>query len=160
VPENAQKWASIERQEDKRDYGTSDAMVEFLNEEQCPIEYHFLSGYHPDWIEEKSKEERAALQRRHMLETVERYKDSIDYFQVYNEFWRCPVSRAEAFVPSRGVLCGVDNGLSRSGVRCQRLLAIERAAAHGGRNVGSLSGPRLHRHSRPPTLGVCMSHPR
>jgi hypothetical protein len=26
--------------------------------------------YHPDWIEEKSKEERAALQRRHMLETV------------------------------------------------------------------------------------------
>ena len=34
------------------------------------VEYHFLSGYHPDWIEEKSGEDRAALQRRHMLETV------------------------------------------------------------------------------------------
>ena len=62
MPENAQKWASVERQEDKRDYGTSDAIVDFLNEEQCPVEYHFLSGYHPNWIEEKSREERAALQ--------------------------------------------------------------------------------------------------
>jgi hypothetical protein len=101
VPENAQKWASIERMEGKPDFVTSDAVAEFLNDHKCPVEYHFLSGYHPEWIKEKSAEERAASQRRHMLETVERYKDSVDYFQVYNEFWRCPVSRAEAFVPSK-----------------------------------------------------------
>ncbi len=101
VPENAQKWASIERAEGKRDFATSDAMVDFLKAQQCPVEYHFLSGYHPEWIDEKTAEQRAALQRRHMLDTVERYRHSVDYFQVYNEFWRCPVSRAEAFVPSR-----------------------------------------------------------
>ena len=101
VPENAQKWASIERAEGQRNFATSDAMVEFLKSQQCPVEYHFLSGYHPEWIGEKTAEERAALQRGHMLETVERYRDSVDYFQVYNEFWRCPVSRAEAFVPSK-----------------------------------------------------------
>ena len=101
VPENAQKWASIERSEDRRDYTTSDAMVEFLRNHECSIEYHFLSGYHPAWITEKSAEEKALLQRRHMLETVKHYKDTVDYFQVYNEFWRCPVSRAAAFVPSK-----------------------------------------------------------
>jgi hypothetical protein len=101
VPENFQKWASIERAEGKRDYTTSDVIVDFLNDQQCPIEYHFLSGYHPEWIKKKSAEQQTALQRRHMLETVERYKESVDYFQVYNEFWRCPVSRAAAFVPSK-----------------------------------------------------------
>jgi hypothetical protein len=101
VPENAQKWASIERSEDVRDYETSDAIVDYLRSKGCPIEYHFLSGYHPEWIKEKLPEEQARLQRRHMLETVERYRDSVDYFQVYNEFWRCPVSRADAFVPSK-----------------------------------------------------------
>jgi endo-1,4-beta-xylanase len=101
VPENAQKWASIERSEGKRDFATSDAIVDFLNAQQCPVEYHFLSGYHPEWINEKSPEEMTKSQRHHMLETVERYKDSVEYFQVYNEFWRCPVSRAAAFVPSK-----------------------------------------------------------
>jgi len=101
VPENFQKWASIERKENERNFTTSDVIVEFLNKQQCPVEYHFLSGYHPEWIKEKSAEKKAASQRRHMLETVERYKDSVDYFQVYNEFWRCPVSRAAAFVPSK-----------------------------------------------------------
>jgi hypothetical protein len=101
VPENAQKWASIERAEGNRNFATSDAMVDFLRSQQCPVEYHFLSGYHPEWVGAKTAEQRAELQRRHMLETVERYRDSVDYFQVYNEFWRCPVSRAEAFVPSK-----------------------------------------------------------
>lgn len=101
IPENFQKWASIERKENERNFTTSDVIVDYLNTEHCPIEYHFLSGYHPEWVKEKTDEEKAALQRRHMLEAVERYKDTVDYFQVYNEFWRCPVSAAAAFVPSK-----------------------------------------------------------
>lgn len=103
VPENAQKWYRIEPEEGKRDYRTSDALVNYLKSNDYTIEYHFLTGYHPKWLAEKTDQEKTRLQKSHMLETVERYCDRVDYFQVYNEFWRLPVKKAHAFVDSKSV---------------------------------------------------------
>jgi len=98
VPENSQKWYRIEPTEGKLNYRVSDAIVDFLKANDYAVEYHFLAGYHPKWIAEKSDEDKARLQKAHMLRTVKRYHKRIDYFQVYNEFWRLPVSKAKAFV--------------------------------------------------------------
>ncbi len=98
VPENSQKWYRIEPKEGEFDYSVSDSIVDFLKTNNYAVEYHFLAGYHPKWLADKTDAEKAASQEAHMLRTVERYHKSIDYFQVYNELWRLPVSKARPFV--------------------------------------------------------------
>jgi GH35 family endo-1,4-beta-xylanase len=97
VVENTFKWGQMERVQGKTDYGKTDALVGFFEERDLPLELHFLTGYHPEWLNEKSDEEKAKLQQEHALRTIERYRDKTEYIQVYNEIWHAPIDRAAVF---------------------------------------------------------------
>ena len=59
--------------------------------------YHFLTGYHPDWLDELPDEEKEQRQKDFALEALNRYKDKIAFFQVYNEDQQTHISRAKVY---------------------------------------------------------------
>jgi len=101
------KWSHVEKKEGARDFTRLDPLVDYLHEQRCPIEFHFLTGYHPEWLKEKSPEEKARLQRAHSLAMIERYRDRVDYFQLYNEIWKTHIDRAEVFFDPKTFLVEV-----------------------------------------------------
>lgn len=101
VVENGFKWSAIERKQGAPNYVRTDALVEQFEKRDLPIELHFLTGYHPAWLNDKADTEKGAYQKRHAINLIERYQDSIEYFQVYNEIWHAPITRAKVFFDSK-----------------------------------------------------------
>lgn len=97
VSQNALKWANVERERGRPDFTRVDRMLDLCDEHGVALEYHFLTGYHPDWLEQLPEEERAACQQAFARAVVERYRGRIPFFQVYNEDWLSHVKRAKVW---------------------------------------------------------------
>jgi endo-1,4-beta-xylanase len=97
VAQNALKWAHVEGEKGLRNFKRADEMADLCAKHGIVLEYHFLTGYHPDWLDELPDDEKACTQKEFALEAVERYKDKIRFFQVYNEDQHTHISRAEVY---------------------------------------------------------------
>lgn len=97
VSQNALKWASVERQRGKYDFDRIDRMIDLCARHGVVLEYHFLTGYHPAWLAGLPEEERARCQQAVARAVLDRYRDKIRYFQVYNEDWLTHIERAKVY---------------------------------------------------------------
>lgn len=97
VAQNALKWSSVEQERGRPDFSRIDRMLDLCDEHGVALEYHFLTGYHPEWLAELPEEERAACQAAFARAVVERYRGRIPFFQVFNEDWLTHVKRAKVF---------------------------------------------------------------
>ena len=97
VAQNALKWSNVERERGRPDFTRVDRMLDLCDEHGVTLEYHFLTGYHPDWLEALPEAERAACQQAFARAVVERYRGRIPFFQVYNEDWLSHVKRAKVW---------------------------------------------------------------
>lgn len=79
------KWANVEKVKGTYDWSVVDRLVETFRASGAQVEYHFLTGYHPLWLDAEPEAEKARLQRAYALAALERYKDKIKNYQVYNE---------------------------------------------------------------------------
>jgi len=101
VSQNALKWAHVERERGKPDFAGIDRMLDLCDEHGVTLEYHFLTGYHPEWLKTLPEEERAACQQAFARAVVARYRNRIPYFQVYNEDWLTHGERSKVFFDQR-----------------------------------------------------------
>lgn len=97
VSQNALKWSNVERERGRPDFSRVDRMLDLCEAHGVTLEYHFLTGYHPDWLEGLPEEDRGACQQAFARAVVERYRGRIPYFQVYNEDWLAHVKRAKVW---------------------------------------------------------------
>jgi hypothetical protein len=73
-------------------------MLEFCQEHDIVLEWHFLSGYHPAWLESVTGDrERARLQMENGRTVLKRYQDKVRFFQVINEDWLTHIGRAKVY---------------------------------------------------------------
>ena len=84
IPYSA-KWFYLEPEEGKTFYDDLDAYVNWCLENKIDIEYHFVTGYPPKWLEIKSQAEKQQLLLKHSNELIDRYGGKIHYWQVVNE---------------------------------------------------------------------------
>jgi len=84
IPYSA-KWFYIEPEEGKPFYDDLDAYVNWCLENKIGIEYHFVTGYPPKWLETKPPEEKQRQLLKHSNELIDRYGGKIHYWQVVNE---------------------------------------------------------------------------
>lgn len=85
ITEFSFKWANVEKVKGAYDWTAADKVLETFRASGAELEYHFLTGYHPVWLDSLPTAERAPLQRAFALAALERYKDKIRNYQVYNE---------------------------------------------------------------------------
>lgn len=97
IPQYTQKWDNVESTQGTRDFTAADRLLGFMDDNDILAEHHFLTGYHADWLSDISESKRGEFQRSFALESLERYKDRIKYFQVYNEDWKTHISRAKVY---------------------------------------------------------------
>lgn len=79
------KWYYIETEPGKRDYKDLDAYVEWCTKRDIRIQYHFVTGYEPDWMRRKPAGFRKKALMIHANDLIDRYGDRIDEWQVINE---------------------------------------------------------------------------
>ena len=79
------KWFYTEAEEGKPFYDDLDAYVNWCFENQIEIEYHFVTGYPPKWLESRPQEEKQQQLLRRSNELIDRYGGKIHYWQVVNE---------------------------------------------------------------------------
>ena len=97
-PENLTKWKSYAPEPGVYDFSKIDSMVAYCDAKGIGIEWHFLSGYHPEWFAAmQSNAEKEASQLANSRAVLERYQDKISFFQVFNEDWHTHVERAKVF---------------------------------------------------------------
>jgi GH35 family endo-1,4-beta-xylanase len=97
-PGNATKWRSFARTPDENDFSGVDAMLDFCREHDIVFEWHFLSGYHPAWLETITPDsEKARFQMANGRTVLERYRDKVGFFQVINEDWLTQIGRAKVY---------------------------------------------------------------
>ena len=97
-PENLTKWKSYAPKQGIYDFSKTDAMVAYCNANEISIEWHFLSGYHPEWFTAlQSDAEKEAIQLANSRAVLDRYKNKVRFFQVFNEDWHTHVGRAKVF---------------------------------------------------------------
>lgn len=90
TPENAMKWASTEPRRGVEDFGDADALVDFATAHDQQIHGHALVWYRqlPGWLVadgDPSAGELRALLRRHITDTVGRYRGRVASWDVVNE---------------------------------------------------------------------------
>lgn len=97
-PGNATKWRSFARTPDENDFSRVDAMLDFCREHDIVFEWHFLSGYHPAWLETITPDsEKARYQMANGRTVLKRYRDQVRFFQVINEDWLTHIDRAKVY---------------------------------------------------------------
>lgn len=98
-PGNITKWRAHAKGPDRHDFSRVDAALEFCEERAIDFEWHFFSGYHPEWVGDLPS---VADKARHQVESskavLRRYGDRVRFFQVINEDYRTHVDRARVFV--------------------------------------------------------------
>lgn len=103
-PENLTKWKSYAPDRGVYDFSKIDSMVEYCATNEISVEWHFLSGYHPEWFASvQSDAEKAASQLANSRAVLNRYQDSVNFFQVFNEDWHTHIQRAKVFCDQTGL---------------------------------------------------------
>lgn len=97
VSQNALKWGNVEKQQGRYDFSRIDQMLDLCRQHDVALEYHFLTGYHPTWLAGLPVEERGKCQKAFARAILQRYKDRISFFQVYNEDWLTHIPRAAVY---------------------------------------------------------------
>ncbi|MHB8898407.1 MAG: endo-1,4-beta-xylanase [Thermoguttaceae bacterium] len=97
VAQNAMKWGNVEKEQGQYDFGRIDQMLDLCTRHGVVLEYHFLTGYHPAWLAALPPEEQARCQRAFARAILDRYRDKIAFFQVYNEDWLTHIARAKVY---------------------------------------------------------------
>lgn len=90
------KWQRLEPEEGQRHYEELDKYVDWCAKNGIRMEFHYLSGFTPRWVQLKSREEQKEAWLRHCRQCVDRYHDRIKYWQVINDS-RLTMWAAEAF---------------------------------------------------------------
>jgi GH35 family endo-1,4-beta-xylanase len=97
-PGNLTKWKSFAKNPVENDFSRVDAMLKFCRKQGIAVEWHFLSGYHPDWLADITSEaEKARLQMRNARNVLQRYHDKVQFFQLINEDWLTHIERAKVY---------------------------------------------------------------
>ncbi len=79
------KWISIEPQEGKPDWAALDQYVEWCQKHDVDVEFHFVTGYMPAWLESRPSAIKQVALLEHTKQLFTRYGDRIRYWQVVNE---------------------------------------------------------------------------
>jgi GH35 family endo-1,4-beta-xylanase len=90
------KWQRLEPVEGERHYEELDKYVDWCTKNGIRMEFHYLSGFTPRWVQSKTREEQREAWLRHCMQTVDRYHDRIKYWQVLNDS-RLSMWAADAF---------------------------------------------------------------
>ncbi|MGI9453728.1 MAG: endo-1,4-beta-xylanase [Pirellulales bacterium] len=97
-PENLTKWKSYAPKPGVYDFSKIDSMVEYCAANEISVEWHFLSGYHPEWFTSvQSDAEKASCQLENCRTVLNRYQNTVNFFQVFNEDWHTHIQRAKVF---------------------------------------------------------------
>jgi GH35 family endo-1,4-beta-xylanase len=97
-PGNVTKWRAFAKKPDRNDFSKVDAVLDFCREHDAAFEWHFLSGYHPAWLEGVTPDtEKARYQIENARNVLRRYGDRVQFFQVVNEDWLTHIDRAKVF---------------------------------------------------------------
>ena len=97
-PENLTKWKSYAPKPGVCDFSKIDSMVAYCNANGISIEWHFLTGYHPEWFTSvQSDSEKASCQLENCRTVLNRYQGTVNFFQVFNEDWHTHIQRAKVF---------------------------------------------------------------
>ena len=97
-PTTITKWKSVAKKPDRYDFSKVDAALGFCQGREIAFEWHFLAGYHPEWLEEIGEdEEKGRHQKEHARAILERYRGKVQFFQVTNEDWRTHQDRAKVY---------------------------------------------------------------
>ena len=78
------KWLYIERKPGERYWGDLDKYVDYCTSNHVQIEYHFLSGIAPAWLERDGARQAREFPK-FANDVVARYADRIKYWQITNE---------------------------------------------------------------------------
>jgi GH35 family endo-1,4-beta-xylanase len=98
-PGNITKWRAHAKKPDKQDFSKVDEALEFCEERGIDFEWHFLSGYHPEWLQGvDAVSDKARHQVDNSKEVLRRYGDRVRFFQVINEDWRTHIDRAKVYI--------------------------------------------------------------
>jgi GH35 family endo-1,4-beta-xylanase len=79
------KWQRLEPEQGEHHYEELDKYVDWCARNGITMEFHYLSGFIPNWARRLPTSERKAAWLRHCRDTVERYHDRIKYWQVDND---------------------------------------------------------------------------
>ncbi len=97
-PGNVTKWRAYAKEPEKNDFSKIDSALDFCEKRDITFEWHFLSGYHPEWLESVTDEsEKARHQIDNARTVLKRYGDKVRFFQVINEDWLTHVARAKVY---------------------------------------------------------------
>ncbi len=97
-PENLTKWKNYAPRFGAYDFSKIDAMVDYCDINRIGVEWHFLSGYHPEWLASVGSDaEKAAVQLNNSRMVLNRYQGKVNFFQVFNEDWHTHVQRAKVY---------------------------------------------------------------
>ena len=97
-PENLTKWKNYAPRFGAYDFSKIDAMVDYCGINGIGVEWHFLSGYHPEWLASVGSDaEKAAVQLNNSRMVLNRYQGKVNFFQVFNEDWHTHVQRAKIY---------------------------------------------------------------
>ena len=90
-PGNVTKWKAYAKEPGTNDFSTVDAALDFCRERDIAFEWHFLSGYHPAWLETVTpNSEKARYQIENARTVLRRYRDKVQFFQVINHQIQIP----------------------------------------------------------------------
>jgi hypothetical protein len=79
------KWQRLEPVQGEHHYEELDKYVDWCTRNGITMEFHYLSGFIPNWARYLNRAERKEAWLRHCRDTVERYHDRIKYWQVDND---------------------------------------------------------------------------
>jgi hypothetical protein len=97
-PGNVTKWRAYAKEPGKNDFSKVDAVLDFCRERDIAFEWHFLSGYHPAWLETVTPDsEKGRYQVESSRTVLKRYHDRVQFFQVINEDWLTHIDRAKVY---------------------------------------------------------------
>ena len=97
-PGNETKWRAFAKSPNENDFSKVDAMLDFCRKRDVVLEWHFLSGYHPAWLEDVTPDsEKARFQIDNGRSVLKRYHDKVRFFQVINEDWHTHIGRAKVY---------------------------------------------------------------
>jgi hypothetical protein len=125
-PGNVTKWRAYAKEPGKFDFSTIDSALYFCRERDIAFEWHFLSGYHPGWLETVTPDSEKA---RHQIEgaraVLKRYGDKVQFFQVINEDWLTHISRAKVYADQTAWFASLRKEFPGCRARSLRLLVLQ-----------------------------------
>jgi len=98
IPQYTTKWSNIEAVQGTYNYTSPDALLAIFTRNGVQMEQHFLTGYHPDWLLPLADTAKAPLQEAFALDILARYKDQIQFWQVYNEDFKTHIALGKIYV--------------------------------------------------------------